>query len=185
MGKIDSISRALETEHGIDLSTGKIVNVVEHLEKNELSVFDSIDEPEDIVDVSPVHEVVQSTGNDIDQDEVEYRKDEDRVKRNLRDLIEKGMDIADEMLEIVRISETPKAFDPAANFLKTIAELNEKLLDVHDRSQKRKNGGNKNTKVNDTTPQNGTVNNIQNNNTVIVKDPAAVLKLIKANKKVQ
>lgn len=184
MGKIDSISRALETEHGIDLSTGKIVNVVEHLEKKELSVFDNIDKEIDkekeveLINDTKSYEV--STINDNDRDEAEYRKDEDQVKRNLRDLIEKGMDIADEMLEIVRISETPKAFDPAANFLKTIAELNEKLLDVHDRSQKRKGGG-KVTK----TPDASTVNNIQNNNTVIVKDPAAVLKLIKANKKVQ
>ena len=33
--------------------------------------------------------------------------------------------MADELIEIVRISESPKSFDSAANFLRAIAELNE------------------------------------------------------------
>ena len=65
--------------------------------------------------------------NNLDKTE-EHIQDETNVKRNLRNLIEKGMDLADDMIETVRISESPKAFEPASIFLKTLVELNESKL---------------------------------------------------------
>ena len=160
--KIDSISKALETEHGFDLTSGKYIKVNEsHNMSNELIhankyINDEMDEIED-------------SYSD------EYEKDEDNVKRNIRELIDKGMDIADEMFELVRMSESPKSFEPAANFLKTIVELNEKLLDVHERRMKRE----KPAKGNGSGTTNNTTNVQQN---IVAMDPSKMLELI-GNKK--
>ncbi len=162
MSRIDSISKALETEYGYDLSSGKFINVSEEAEVN-------IVEAESVQELMPVNNgpvqlVVGKTQEHID--------DEDSVKRNMRELIAKGMELAEDMFEFVRISESPKSFEPAAAYLKTLAELNEKLLDVHERDDKRKGKGGDDSK--------GNVNNTQNN-TIICKDPAEILKAL--NKK--
>lgn len=177
MGKIDSISQALETEHGFDLSTGKIVNVANHHNMNESQLL-----PAEVVssEIEPYEEYGEPENGIIvaeQEDDPEYKKDEENVKKNIRELIDKSMDIADEMFEIVRMSESPKAFEPAANFLRTIVELNEKLLDVHDRKYKR--GAKSSGKSKDTNTNNGSpsVTNTQNN-TIICKDPADILKML-------
>ena len=113
----------------------------------------------------------------VDMVEKECKKDEALVKENIRELIDKSMDMADELIEIVRISESPKSFDSAANFLRAIAELNEKLLDVHDRKHKRKAAKKKEAGGSATTPGVAPVQNTQNN-TIICKDPADILKML-------
>lgn len=177
MGKIDSISQALQTEHGIDLSTGKYVLVDDH------NMEDPVLLPEEIIE-HVTGELVQSNSEvqQVDQVEqtsnktVEHIQDEENVKRNIRELIRKGMDLADDMFEIVRISESPKAFEPASAYLKTLVELNEKLLDIHDRDRKPTKGGFKSKE--EVSP----VVNTTNNNTVICTDPSELLKALK-NKK--
>lgn len=189
MGKIDSISQALETEHGFDLSTGKIVNVVNHHNISESTLLPDniddteVDEYEEYIDPEdePRNELVP-VNEPLSADEIEFKKDEKKVKENIRELIDKSMDIADEMFEIVRMAESPKAFEPAANFLRMIVELNEKLLDVHDRKDKRKSGGKSAGK--DASGSAGTPNvtNTQNN-TIICKDPADILKMLNSKEK--
>lgn len=199
MGRIDTISEALETEHGFDLSTGKIVNVDEHKkakeivmtpadilnalddDTGELGVFGDDDDEENLEENT---EVVLSTVNiptvqkeELDQSDIDYNQDESLVKENLKALIEKSMDMADEMIEIVRISETPKAFDSAANFIRAVAELNEKLLDIHDRKDKRKAGKKGQANQPSALPTPVQNNNTQNN-TIICKDPAEILKML-------
>lgn len=176
MGKIDSISRALQTEHGIDLSTGKIVklndiNMEEKepllpVEVNEISSMEVIEKEDDVI----------KEQNNLDKTE-EHIQDETNVKRNLRNLIEKGMDLADDMIETVRISESPKAFEPASIFLKTLVELNESLLDIHDRDRKLK------VKSGVKEQNNGSTTNNTQNNTVIYATPMEMLKAKKESKK--
>lgn len=186
MGKIDSISQALETEHGFDLSTGKIVNVVNHHnmsgtdllpaeldEDTQVDEYEEYGEPDDLL---PVPAATNAVAEPLSAEEIEYKKDEKLVKKNIRELIDKSMDIADEMFEIVRMAESPKAFEPAANFLRMIVELNEKLLDVHERKDKRK-GGKAGSAKEALPTANPTVNNTQNN-TIICKDPADILKML-------
>lgn len=196
MGRIDSISQALETEHGFDLSTGKIVNVEDHHNMTEKTLLPSdvlkqLDEDDDGSSELVVYGDPEDDDKDkdekknelvvaqIDEDEVdeECKKDEALVKENIRELIDKSMDMADELIEIVRISESPKSFDSAANFLRAIAELNEKLLDVHDRKHKRKAAKKKEAGGSATTPGVAPVQNTQNN-TIICKDPADILKML-------
>lgn len=171
MSRIDSISKALEAEHGIDLSSGKIVKVDSYQEENvieEAQVFpiENINNSTNIIDIDD-----DSQENIVDEESAEYKEDEELVKNNIRELIRKSMDLADDMFEIVRISESAKSFEPASSYLKTIVEMNEKLLDIHERKNKKK--GNKDIAKSDTP----TVNNTQNN-TILCKDPAELLKIM-------
>ena len=178
MGRIDSISRALNTEQGVDLSTGKFVMVNDHsMGENQILPAEVIEEIStfDGNELSPVNQV-----GPLPEKTNEHIKDEEDVKRNLRELIQKSMDLADDMFEIVRVSESPKSFEPASAFLKTLVDLNEKLLDIHDRDRKMI-GKSINSRNKDEKTSSGTTN-VQNN-TVICADPTEILKSIKKGNK--
>ena len=191
MGRIDSISKALESKHGVDLATGKFIEVNNYhdMDIDDINIDDDNDD-ETINDESIISNVANVISNVIppmnvssqninenaieDERSEEYNQDEDNVKRNIRELIQKGMDLADDMFEIVRVSESAKSFEPASAYLKTLVELNEKLLDIHDRRNKNKKivkeekGGNVTT-----------TNNVQTNNVAVTMSPAELLKLMK------
>lgn len=162
MGRIDPISAALESEYGMNLSTGKFIPVSgDIIEAEEFRAIDSdLGETESGVDCHV-------------EDDSEYDADEEYVKGNIKKLIEDGMDLVEDMTEYVRISESPRSFEPAAAYLKTLVELNEKLLDIHDRNKKRKSGG-KDKKENATSGNNYTQNNI-----IATATPSEILKMIK------
>lgn len=196
MGRIDSISKALESKHGVDLATGKFIEVnnyhdmcvdVDELEDDDLVLNEDINEEninnEDITGVvanvisnvipqMPIQSINES--NIEDERSEEYNQDEDNVKRNIRELIQKGMDLADDMFEIVRVSESAKSFEPASAYLKTLVELNEKLLDIHDRRNK-----NKKTVKEEKGGNVTTTNNVQTNNVAVTMSPAELLKMMK------
>ena len=176
MGKIDSISAALKTEYGIDLSTGKHVINHDH-DMNDPEPLLPIEVVEVVEEEIPVQEV--AVYDNVGEKTKEEMADEERVKRNMRELIEKSMELADDMFETVRVAESPKAYEPAAAFLKTIVELNEKLLEVHDRDRKIKAGNKKDQESSGTT--NNQTNNTQNN-TVIYATPVEMMKMIKSKK---
>ncbi len=190
MGRIDSISKALESKHGVDLATGKFIEVNNY---HDMDIDDddiNIDDDETINDESIISNVANVISNVIppmnvssqninenaieDERSEEYNQDEDNVKRNIRELIQKGMDLADDMFEIVRVSESAKSFEPASAYLKTLVELNEKLLDIHDRRNKNKKSVKEEKGGNVTT-----TNNVQTNNVAVTMSPAELLKLMK------
>ena len=192
MGRIDSISKALESKHGVDLATGKFIEVNNY---HDMDIDDDINIDDDngdetINDESIISNVANVISNVIppmnvssqninentveDERSEEYNQDEDNVKRNIRELIQKGMDLADDMFEIVRVSESAKSFEPASAYLKTLVELNEKLLDIHDRRNKNKKSVKEEKSGNVTT-----TNNVQTNNVAVTMSPAELLKLMK------
>ena len=192
MGRIDSISKALESKHGVDLATGKFIEVNNY---HGMDVDDDINIDDDnddktINDESIISNVANVISNVIppmnvssqninentieDERSEEYNQDEDNVKRNIRELIQKAMDLADDMFEIVRVSESAKSFEPASAYLKTLVELNEKLLDIHDRRNK-----NKKTVKEEKGGNVTTTNNVQTNNVAVTMSPAELLKLMK------
>jgi hypothetical protein len=196
MGRIDSISKALESKHGVDLATGKFIEVNNYhnmdIDDDDINIdIDDDNDDETINDESIISNVANVISNVIppmnvssqninenaieDERSEEYNQDEDNVKRNIRELIQKGMDLADDMFEIVRVSESAKSFEPASAYLKTLVELNEKLLDIHDRRNKNKKSVKEEKGGNVTT----TTNNVQTNNVAVTMSPAELLKLMK------
>lgn len=52
------------------------------------------------------------------------------VRTNINSLIEKGNTAIDDLLKVAKESEHPRAYEVAANMLKTLSDLNKDLIDI-------------------------------------------------------
>jgi len=62
--------------------------------------------------------------------------DYDRSRDNLHGLLVQGQDALMNALEIAKQSEHPRAFEVVGNLIKQLADVNEQLLNLHERKQK-------------------------------------------------
>lgn len=95
-------------------------------EKNMSEIFEV--EPKQIASTDIVvkeEKPVVRVDSKLDDDlETDYKK----VRQNYEEIIEKGVDAIDSILEIARESEHPRAFEVAATMIKNVADANEKLI---------------------------------------------------------
>lgn len=120
------------------------------------------------LDIEPIElntnfEVVE-TPKDSVQDDADY------ARKNLRNLIEKGNNAVDNIIEIAKQSEHPRAFEVAAGMLKNLADMNKDLMEIQKRKQ-------------DLAPKDmsGT-KNINVDKAVFVGSTAELVKMLKSNK---
>lgn len=93
--------------------------------------------------------------------------DYDYARQNLYDIIEKGNDALEHIVDIAKQSESPRAFEVVTNLLKTMVDANKDLLEL----QKK----NKELMRSDDPEQ----KNVTNNNLILTTDQ--LLKMIKNN----
>ena len=129
----------------------------------------------ELFDVDPIAtnvEIVSSTevmpvkSEDVVETDTEY------ARRNIRDLIDKGSIAVDNLLQVSKESEHPRAYEVVAGLMKTMADLNKDLLEL----QKRKK---------DLQPQLDNASNRGNitvEKAVFVGSTAELLKQIRENK---
>ena len=122
----------------------------------------------EIFDVEPIK--VESVKQEIipadDSNTVE--SDTDFARKNIRELIQKGGFAVDELLQVAKHSESPRAYEVAANLIKNLSDLNKDLLEV----QKRK----KDLVVEKSS------NGVNVDKAVFVGSTAELMKLLKTNK---
>lgn len=109
-----------------------------------MNVNDEQDDPKPVV-------IYQSNSEDEIQEEAE--RDIDFARENYIDLISKGSEAVNELLEIAKQSQHPRAFEVVANLLKTTSELNTDLVNLHKKRQELQKD------KPSATPKGGTVNN--------------------------
>jgi DNA-binding ferritin-like protein len=97
---------------------------------------------------------------DIDND-YEYQR------QNFYNLVEKGNDAIEGILELAKESEHPRTYEVAGNLIKQVAEVAEKLGDLQEKMKKLK-------EVPDTAPKNVT-------NALFVGSTAELQKMIRGN----
>jgi hypothetical protein len=125
----------------------------------------------EIFDIEPIQKVeslpiVTTSTEIVVGDEVET--DAALARKNIKSLLDKGSNAIDNLLLVAQESEHPRAYEVAANFIKTLADLNKDLLDV----QKKKS---------DLRPQVAT-QSINVEKAVFVGSTAELLKQIRENK---
>jgi hypothetical protein len=76
----------------------------------------------------PVPDVSSSANNTVAQDAQDART-------NVRLMIAQGTQAVTELLQLARDLKTPRAYEVASNMLKTMAELSQDLLTVHQQEQ--------------------------------------------------
>lgn len=80
----------------------------------------------------PVVQEVKETLPAIQQPE-ESKADEDfeLVRSNLKELTDKGTWALDDLIELAKTSQHPKAFEVVAALIKTLADTNVNIMDAH------------------------------------------------------
>ena len=98
------------------------------LNDNLSEIFDiePIEQPEVLPAVKPTTELVAS-------DEVET--DAALARKNIKGLLDKGGAAIDNLLLVAQESEHPRAYEVAANFIKTLGDLNKDLLEIQKQKQ--------------------------------------------------
>ena len=115
--------------------------------------------------VENVPVVIDSNGN----------KDNDfqYARENLYDIIEKGRDAMEELLEIAKAEESPRAFEVFGQLLKNMTDTQQTLMELHQKKQKLENDGDRQE-----------VSRAQNvTNALFVGSTADLLKLVKRETK--
>lgn len=106
--------------------------------------------------------VVVSETNPVDSD-AEF------ARKNIRDLLQKGGHAIDELLMVAKHSESPRAYEVAANLIKNLSDLNKDLLEI----QKRKK---------DLVADKSGSKDLNIDKAVFVGSTAELMKLLKSNK---
>lgn len=178
MSKIDVLADVFNTSHKKNYATGKFESLIPDdddsvIAEDTYSIV-SAETSEDQQSVEEKNEL--AVEEHIDPDDVDYLRDEIEVKQNIKSIIDNGMDLMEDLCENVRDSENPKSFEYAAVFMKSLVEMHEKLLDVHDRKQKRKSI----TKKEAVGVNN--ISQVNNNINIYETTPTNILKQIKGKK---
>ena len=95
------------------------------------------------------------------------------ARENMYHIIERGRDAMDELLEIAKAEESPRAFEVFGQLLKNMTDTQEKLMELHQKKQKLENDGERQEV---TKAQNVT-------NALFVGSTADLLKLVKRETK--
>lgn len=93
------------------------------VDKNLSQIFDV--EPTEVVVEKQNLPVVETKDNISPEDDFAF------ARKNIKDLIKKGDNAIDNILQVASASEHPRAFEVAAGLIKTMADLNKDLLDIH------------------------------------------------------
>ena len=82
----------------------------------------------------PIEKKVIPRPNETDDIENDYKYQ----RENFYNLVEKGTDAIEGILEIARESEHPRTYEVAGNLIKQVAEVTEKLGDLQEKMKKLK-----------------------------------------------
>tara|TARA_Y100000748_G_C15449618_1_gene470394 strand:- start:340 stop:750 length:411 start_codon:yes stop_codon:yes gene_type:complete len=94
-----------------------------------LGVIDKVVSQEVAVEKKEI--VIPNNGEDIDND-YEYQR------RNFYNLVERGTDAVEGILELAKESEHPRAYEVAGNLIKQVADVTEKLGELQEKMKKLK-----------------------------------------------
>lgn len=99
--------------------------------------------------------VVVNPGDDETFDDIEL------ARTNIKDIIEKGGDSLQEMIELAKQSESPRAFEVASTLMKTLLEANKDFVEISMRKKYQKE------ELIEPKQAAQTENNVTNNNLIL------------------
>jgi len=91
----------------------------------------------EIFDIEPLETTSTPVATQVTEvvvgDEVET--DAALARKNIKSLLDKGNGAIDNLLLVAQESEHPRAYEVAANFIKTLSDLNKDLLEIQKQKQ--------------------------------------------------
>ena len=91
-------------------------------------IFD-LDPISNEVEVITSTEIVETKPVDVVETDTEF------ARKNIRNLIDKGNVAVDNLLQVSKESEHPRAYEVVAGLMKTMADLNKDLLELQKRKK--------------------------------------------------
>ena len=141
----------------------KVEKIVENrIEKH----LDLVESNKEILNTS---EILPATINGEGDKDTDFQY----ARENMYHIIERGRDAMDELLEIAKAEESPRAFEVFGQLLKNMTDSQEKLMELHQKKQKMESDGDRQEV---TRAQNVT-------NALFVGSTAELLKLVKKEAK--
>ena len=101
-------------------------------------------EPKKLEKTKPPHAI------EISVDAVDSEKDYWLVRKNMKELIKQGEEAIDGILNVATQGDAPRAYEVAAQMIKTVADVNKDLIDLH---KKVKDINKEEVNINNTTNQ--------------------------------
>ena len=102
-----------------------------------------IDEALGVIEIDPVNKAIAE--NKITVPKTVVKSDEDDIdndykyqRENFYNLVERGQDAIEGILELAKESEHPRTYEVAGNLIKQVAEVTEKLGDLQEKMRKLK-----------------------------------------------
>lgn len=115
-------------------------------EKNMEEIFnidpfsDSINDERTNTKTLPSVVEIQSESSDLEGD---LKSAYDQTRDNLQDLISQGMEAMEDMLQIAKEGQHPRAFEVYGSLLKNVVDANKELLNVQKQMREMENAGKK------------------------------------------
>lgn len=135
------------------------------MEESFEAIFDIASE--DIIEGDVVEEEASEPSSPVSSDDIDI--DYQYARENLYNVIERGSDALNTLVEIANQSESPRAFEIVGTLIKTLSDANKDLLEVQSKVKKLKEETNKG-------PNNVT-------NALFIGNTSELQKLIKDRKK--
>jgi len=92
-----------------------------------------------VFDVEPIQNsklvVIDNNLDDRTPAKEKIESDYDRTRSNLYSLLQSGQDALLHALEVAKQSEHPRAFEVVGNLMKQLADVNEQLMNLHERKR--------------------------------------------------
>jgi hypothetical protein len=88
----------------------------------------------EVFDVEPVDNSVSLPSTVPDDDGV--NDDSEFARKNIREMISVGNRALENAYEVATQSESPRAYEVLSNMLKTMADINGQLLDMHEKQRR-------------------------------------------------
>ena len=113
----------------------KVEQLVEKRIEKSLDLVENT--PSEVVEVLNTNEITQPTVINGGEKDTDFQY----ARENMYDIIEKGRDAMEELLEIAKAEESPRAFEVFGQLLKNMSESQEKLMELHQKKQKLESDG--------------------------------------------
>jgi len=137
-------------------------------DKTTESLNDIFEVEGELVDENKTPSLRRENFNARTRDDDDISKDYKYARENMYDVIERGTEALDYLLELAKASEHPRAFEVVSTLTKTLVDANKDLLEVQTKVKKLKE------ETKEESPQNVT-------NALFVGSTADLQKLIKGN----
>ena len=113
----------------------KVEQLVEKRIEKSLDLVENT--PSKVVEVLNTNELTQPTVINGGEKDTDFQY----ARENMYDIIEKGRDAMEELLEIAKAEESPRAFEVFGQLLKNMSDSQEKLMELHQKKQKLESDG--------------------------------------------